>query len=65
MAGGSMPTPLTAAQADTVATLNVLQIWDPDNFQAILDKRPQAGQTIAQLASDAGAVAKLFLICLR
>jgi hypothetical protein len=51
---------LTPAQADTVATLNVFQIWDADNFQAILDNWAAAGQTIAQLASAAGAAAKLF-----
>jgi len=51
---------LTPAQADTVAALNVFQIWDADNFQTILDKWKAAGQKISDLAAAAGAVAKLF-----
>jgi hypothetical protein len=54
------PPMLTPAQADTVAALNVFQIWDADNFQTILDNWKAAGGKIADLASDAAAVAKFF-----
>ena len=54
------PPLLTPAQADTVATLNVFQIWDPDTFQTILDNWAAASQDLATLAQDASEVAKLF-----
>jgi hypothetical protein len=54
------PPLLTPAQADTVTSLSVFQIWDADSFQTILDKWVAAGQPIGQLAQDAAQVAKLF-----
>jgi len=58
--GPGTPPMVTPAQADTVAALNVFQIWDADNFQTILDKWKAAGQRISDLAAATGAVAKLF-----
>jgi hypothetical protein len=49
-------------QADTgkVDAIRVVQAWDPDGFQTILDKWKQAGQTIGVFITDIAAVAKIF-----
>ncbi len=47
-------------KAQTAMTLRVIQAWDPDNFQTILNQWTAASKTISALASAIGSVAKIF-----
>jgi hypothetical protein len=47
-------------KAQAAMTIRVIQAWDPDNFQTILNQWTAASKTISALASAIGSVAKIF-----